>query len=134
MQEITSALALQDAIQLLESEQEVKKQLLKEQFYITYENLKPLSLLKSAISELSSSPFLADDLSGTAIGLVTGYLTKKIFVGTSGSLIKKLAGSILQFGVSNVVAQHSDTIKSVGQAIFQHFLHKKEMNSQNRER
>ena len=134
MQEITSALALQDAIQLLESEQEIKKQLLKEQFYITYESLKPLSLLTSAISELSSSPFMADDLSGTAIGLVSGYLTKKIFVGTSGSLIKKLAGSILQFGVSNVVAQHSDTIKSVGQAIFQHFLHKKEMNSQNRER
>jgi hypothetical protein len=134
MQEITSALALQDAIQLLESEQEIKKQLLKEQFYITYESLKPLSLLKSAISELSSSPFMADDLSGTAIGLVSGYLTKKIFVGTSGSLIKKLAGSILQFGVANVVAQHSDTIKSIGQAIFQHFLHKKEMNSQNRER
>jgi hypothetical protein len=134
MQEITSALALQDAIQLLESEQEVKKQLLKEQFYITYESLKPLSLLKSAISELSSSPYLAEDLSGTAIGLITGYLTKKIFVGTSGNLIKKLAGSILQFGVSNVVAQHSDTIKSIGQAIFQHFLHKKEMNSQNRER
>jgi hypothetical protein len=134
MLEITSALALQDAIQLLESEQEIKKQLLKEQFYITYESLKPLSLLKSAISELSSSPFMADDLSGTAIGLVSGYLTKKIFVGTSGSLIKKLAGSILQFGVANVVAQHSDTIKSIGQAIFQHFLHKKEMNSQNRER
>jgi hypothetical protein len=134
MQEITSALALQDAIQLLESEQEIKKQLLKEQFYITYESLKPLSLLKSAISELSSSPFMADDLSGTAIGLVSGYLTKKIFVGTSGSLIKKLAGSILQFGVANVVAQHSDTIISIGQAIFQHFLHKKEMNSQNRER
>lgn len=134
MQEIISALALQDAIQLLESEQEVKKQLLKEQFYITYESLKPISLLKSAIDDISSSPYLVDNLSGTAIGLATGYLTKKLVVGTSGNLIRKLVGSILQFGVTNIVAQHSETIKSIGQAIFHHFLNKKEMNSQNRER
>ncbi|MGA1977046.1 MAG: hypothetical protein ABSG89_04240 [Bacteroidales bacterium] len=125
MQEISSALALQDAIQLLESEQEVKKQLLKEQFFITYESLKPLNLLKSAISDLTSSPYITDDLSGSAIGLATGYLTKKIFVGTSGNLVRKLIGSILQFGVANIVAQHSETIKSIGQTIFHHFLHNK---------
>jgi hypothetical protein len=130
MQEITSTTGLKEAIQLLESEQAVKKQLLKEQFYITYESLKPLSLLKSAINDLSSSPYLIDNLSGTAIGLVSGYLSKKIFVGASGNLIRKLLGSILQFGVANVVAKHSETIKSIGQAIFHHFLHKDEMNSQ----
>ncbi|MGD0342786.1 MAG: hypothetical protein ABSA76_13870 [Bacteroidales bacterium] len=130
MQEITSTAELQDAIQLLESEQAVKRQLLKEQFYITFESLKPLSLLKSAVKDLSSSPYLLDNISGTAIGVASGYLSKKIFIGTSGNLIRKLLGSILQFGVTNVVAQHSDTIKSIGQAIFQHFLRKKEMNSQ----
>ena len=130
MQEITSTAALQDAIQLLESEQAVKRQLLKEQFYITFESLKPLSLLKSAVKDLSSSPYLLDNISGTAIGVASGYLSKKIFIGTSGNLIRKLLGSILQFGVTNIVAQHSDTIKSIGQAIFQHFLSKKEMNSQ----
>jgi hypothetical protein len=130
MQEITSTAGLKDAIQLLESEQAVKRQLLKEQFYITYESLKPISLLKSAINDISSSPYLIDNLSGTVIGLATGYLTKKIFIGASGNLIRKLLGSILQFGVTNVVAQHSETIKSIGQAIFQHFLNKKEMNSQ----
>ena len=130
MQEITSTAALQDAIQLLESEQAVKRQLLKEQFYITFESLKPLSLLKSAVKDLSSSPYLLDNISGTAIGVASGYLSKKIFIGTSGNLIRKLLGSILQFGVTNIVAQHSDTIKSIGQANFHHFLSKKEMNSQ----
>ena len=129
MQEITSTIGLKDAIQLLESEQAVKKQLLKEQFYITYESLKPISLLRSVINEISSSPYLIDNISGSAIGLASGYLTKKIFVGSSGNLIRKLLGSILQFGVSNVVAQHSDTIKLIGQAVFQHFLNKKEMNA-----
>jgi hypothetical protein len=130
MQEITSTAALQDAIQLLESEQAVKRQLLKEQFFITFESLKPISLLKSALNDISSSPYLLDNILGTAIGVTSGYLSKKVFVGSSGNLIRKLLGSILQFGVTNVVAQHSDPIKSIGQAIFQHFFGKKEMNSQ----
>jgi hypothetical protein len=126
MQEISSAAGLKNAIQLLEAEQEISKQLLKEQFYITYENLKPIALLKNAIKEISSSPHLVDNLSGTLMGLASGYLTKKMFVGSSGNLIRKLIGSVLQFGVTNVVAQHSSIIKSVGQVVLQHFIHKNE--------
>ena len=124
MQEITSIAGLKNAIQLLESEQEVSKQLLKEQFYITYENLKPIALLKSAIKDISSSPYLVDNLSGTVLGLASGYLTRKLVVGSSGNLIRKLIGSIMQFGVTNVVAQHSNIIKTIGQAVLQHFIHK----------
>ena len=81
------------------------------------------------MNDIAKSPFLVDNMLGTGIGLASGFLTKKIFVGASGSLIRKLLGSILQFGVTNVVAQHSDTIKSIGQVIFQYFLHKREKNS-----
>lgn len=129
MQNITSKAGLKDAIQLLEAEQAIKGQLLKDQFYLTYESLKPVNLLMHTLKEISSSPYLIDNISGTAMGLAGGFLSKKIFVGTSGNLIRKLIGSILQFGVTNVVAQNSEIIKSVGYAIFQHFFHKKEMNS-----
>ena len=129
MQNITSKAGLKDAIQLLEAEQAIKGQLLKDQFYLTYESLKPVNLLMHTLKEISSSPYLIDNISGTAMGLAGGFLSKKIFVGTSGNLIRKLIGSILQFGVTNIVAQNSEIIKSVGQAIFQHFFHKKEMNS-----
>lgn len=130
MQEITSSAGLKNAIQLLESEQAVSRQLLKEQFFITYESLKPISLLKSAIRDISSSPDLFDNLSGNAIGLASGYLTKKIIVGSSANIVRKLLGSVLQFGVTNLVAQHSDTIKALIQIMVQHFVHKKEDNSQ----
>jgi hypothetical protein len=129
MQNITSKAGLKDAIQLLEAEQAIKGQLLKDQFYLTYESLKPFNLLMHTLKEISSSPYLIDNISGTAMGLAGGFLSKKIFVGTSGNLIRKLIGSILQFGVTNIVAQNSEIIKSIGQAIFQHFFHKKEMNS-----
>lgn len=130
MQNITSSAGLKDAIKLLEAEQEVKAQLLKEQLYLTYESLKPVNLIRHTLKEISSSPYLIDNISGTAMGLLSGFLSRKIFVGTSGNLIRKLVGSILQFGVTNVVAQNSDIIKSVGQAIFQYFFRKKELNSE----
>jgi hypothetical protein len=104
--------------------------LLKEQLYLTYESLKPVNLIRHTLKEISSSPYLIDNISGTAMGLLSGFLSRKIFVGTSGNLIRKLVGSILQFGVTNVVAQNSDVIKSVGQAILQYFFRKKELNSE----
>jgi hypothetical protein len=132
MQNITSSAGLKDAIQLLEAQQEIKEQLFKEQLFITYESLKPLNLLKHSLKELSSSPYLIDNISGSAMGLVSGFLSKKIFVGASGNLIRKLIGSILQFGVTNIVAQNSNVITSVGQAIFHHFFRKNELNSESR--
>ena len=46
-----------------------------------------------------------------------------------GNLIRKLLGSITQLGVTTVVAQHPDTIKSIGQFIFQHIFHNKKTES-----
>jgi hypothetical protein len=125
MQTITSSAGLKDAIQLLEVEQGIKGQLLKEQFYITYESLKPVNIIRHTLKEISSSPFLLDNIPGTAMGLLGGFLSKKIFVGASGNLLRKILGSFLQFGVTNVVAQNSEVIKSVGQAVLQHFFRKK---------
>ncbi len=125
MQNITSTDGLKDAIQLLEVEQGFKGQLLKEELLLAYESLRPVNILRSTLKEISSSPYLIDNISGTAMGLLSGFLSKKIFVGTSGNLIRKLIGSFLQFGVTNVVAKNSDVIKSIGQALIQHFFRKK---------
>lgn len=125
MQNINSAAELKDAIQLLEAEQSIKGQLLREQLFLTYEGLKPVNLLKNALKEISSTPYLIDNISGTAMGLLGGFLSKKIFVGVSGNLIRKLFGSVLQIGVTNLVTQNSEIIKSVGQALIQHFFQKK---------
>jgi len=126
MERITSSAGLKNAIQLLEVEQSIKGQLLREQFFLTYESLKPVNLLRSTLSDVASSPYLIENIIGNAMGLATGYLSKKIFIGASGNIFRKLFGSILQFGVTNVVAQHPDAIKSIGQFIFQHVFRKKD--------
>ena len=132
MQTITSVAGLKNSILLLEAEQSIKGQLLKDQLFLTYESLKPVNLIKQTLKEISSSPYLIDNISGSAMGLLSGFLSRKIFVGTSGNLIKKLIGSVLQFGITNIVAQNSDVIKSVGQTVLHHFFRKKKMNSNKR--
>jgi hypothetical protein len=132
MQNITSIAGLKNSIQLLEAEQSIKEQLLKEQLFLAYESLKPVNLIRHTLKEISSSPYLIDNISGSAMGLLSGFLSRKIFVGSSGNLFKKLIGSVLQFGVTNIVAQNSDVIKSVGQTVLHHFFRKKELNSGSR--
>ena len=129
MEPITTINELKIAIQILEFERTIKEQELKEQLFITHESLKPVNLIKSAIHEITSSPYFIDNILGATMGLASGYISKKLIVAGSHNIFRKLFGSILQFGVTNVVAQHSDPIKSVGQFIYQHFLQKKEINS-----
>ena len=62
MQKITPTDELKNAIQLLEVEQAAKWQLLKEQFHLSFESLKPLNIFKSTLNEVASSPYLIDNI------------------------------------------------------------------------
>jgi hypothetical protein len=126
MQNITSVTALRIAIQELETERKVKEQLLREQFYLTYESLKPLNILRNTLKNLFSSENLLENISGNAIGSFGGFILKRIFVGKSATRLKKLVGAILQFGIAKVISQNSDQIKKLGVAVLQNFFNKKE--------
>lgn len=129
MQKIESVAELKNAIQVLEVEQSEKGQLLKEQLFITYKGLRPGNFLMSTVKDIASSPYLIDNILGAAMGLVSGFLTRKIFIGASGNKLKKLIGHVLQFGVVNFVAMHPGAIKTIGWSIIQRFTRKKRMNS-----
>jgi len=48
--------------------------------------LKPVNLLKSTLKDITSSPYLIDNILGTTIDLATGYLSKKLVVRASGNI------------------------------------------------
>lgn len=125
MQPITTAAELKQAIQLLEVEQEVKEKQLKEQFLITFESLKPVNMLKSTLKEVATSPYLIENIIGSALGLATGYFSQKIVVGSSFTLLKRIVATALQFGVTNLVAQHPGSISSIGKFVYKLFSRKK---------
>jgi hypothetical protein len=129
MEHITSTARLKTAIESLEAEQALKLQLLKEQSFAAYESLRPANLFRSALNDISSSPYLIDNIIGTALGLAGGYFSKRLVVGSSVNKVRKLFGLILQFGITNTVAHHAETLKSFGRYIFQQVFSKKETNS-----
>jgi len=126
MENINSTAGLKKAIELLEVEQGLRWGQLKTQFIPAYESLKPVNLFRSTLSDITSSPYLIENIIGTTLALATGYLSKKIVVGTSVNRVRKLLGAILQFGVTNFLVRHSDSIKTNGLHFFQSIFRKKE--------
>jgi hypothetical protein len=126
MENITSSAGLKSAIQRLEYRQIENGQRLEEDFYYVVENLKPANLIRNAVGNIAETPNLMSNILGGALGLISGYLSKKLAFGNSGNVIKKLLGTILQFGVTSVVAQNPRTIAAIGQFFLQKILRKKE--------
>jgi hypothetical protein len=124
MENINSAAELKLAIQAKQFEHNIQGELLKEQLMMTFESLKPISLIKNTMNELTSSPYLMENMLGAITSLVTGYMSKKIAVGTSHNVFRKVMGSILQFSVTNLVVQHPEVLKNFGQFIIGKIFHK----------
>jgi hypothetical protein len=131
MQQISSSVELKRAIHLLEEEHFIKEQELRKQFFVAYTSLKPLNILKNTLREISS-PSIMEEISGTGIGMIGGFLSRKIFVGTSGNVIRKLLGSLLQLGVTAVVSQNSGIIQTAGMSLIQSLIHRHKMSAESR--
>ncbi len=126
MASITNSIELKGAIAMLEVEQLIKGQELREQFHITVESLKPVNFIENTIREVSSSPFIGKSLLGTAFGMAAGFLTKKVSVGKSGNVFRNLMGMFLEHGITNLIAQHPETIKKFGAFLFEKIQNKRE--------
>jgi hypothetical protein len=129
MQNINNVRELKDTIRLLEEEQAIHGQILKEQFYNVIDNIRPVNILKSTFHEVASTPDLLGNLLSATVGLTAGYISNKTLVGRSANLFRKLFGTILQFGVTTLIVKNPDTVKSLGQSIIHRFLNKKRIES-----
>jgi hypothetical protein len=124
METITTSMELRNAIQRLELEQAYSSQLLKEQFYFVKENIKPVNLIKNAISEVVKSPLLVNHIIESVLLLASGYFSGKIVRGAAGQLIKGLIGPMIQNGVANI-SRKTGPIKSFGKYFFHQIFHKR---------
>ncbi|MDQ3142420.1 MAG: hypothetical protein M3Q56_09270 [Bacteroidota bacterium] len=118
MKKIHETDALNDAIVALDHQQTQELRSLKEQFHVTYESLKPVNLILNTLKEAAGSSNLKGNLVNTSIGLATGYLSRFFFGNVSKSPVKKLLGTAVLYGVTNVVTKHPGIIKSLGRGLF----------------
>jgi hypothetical protein len=132
MENITSAAGLKDAIHLLKTERTVKLQQLREEGSRALEIIRPVRLLQNTVNGIAMSPRLLDNIIGTAMGLATGFISKRLFIGSSGSLIRKLLGSVLQLGITTAAAHNTNFIQSFGRFAFQRIFFKHGLNTDKR--
>jgi hypothetical protein len=113
---------LKESIRLLEFRQVEEGKILKEQFKLTYESLKPVNLIKSTLKELAGTSELKINLFETIVSILTGYLTKKILIRSKSNIFMKMLGVLLQFGVTNVVANNAESIRNLIANLIDRFL------------
>jgi hypothetical protein len=125
MKKMNETDALNELILINEQLYYTDLRLLKDQFHIAYESVKPVNLIKNLVHEITASPEIKGDILGNVIGLATGFISKKLIVDDNSSTFKKVFGTIFQFAVANVVSKHSTDIKAVGTALFNNFFKRK---------
>lgn len=121
MEPITTQRELRTAILRLEHQQSEDGKALKEQFRTAYMSVNPANIIINTLKDLGESDIIKDGLLNTTVGFGTGYLSKMIFQGVAKSPIKKLIGSALMFGITNLVAKNPDAIKAMASKIFKLF-------------
>lgn len=117
MEKINSDTDLRAAIAALEQKQLVEADLMKAQFHLAYESVKPINFIKSTIKEVTASQDIKDNLLNTGVGITAGYLSKKLFEGVSHSPLRKLLGTVLMFGITNAVAKNPEVIKAAATGV-----------------
>ena len=116
MQVIKDDRSLAEAILAMENQQKAELDLLKRHFDFTLDQLNPVNIVKekfseavSSVSETVSSDSFKNKALKFGVGLASGFLTKKLIVGSSGGLFKKLLGMAVQAGVSGLVMKKIPT-------------------------
>ena len=112
--EITNSGSLQEAILRLEQRRREQEQDLSAHFKHTYQSLQPMNILRNTFQGVTSSSGVRGNLLRAGLGLGAGLLTKRLFFGGSGSVIKKLLGTAVEVGVTKAVTNKTGNIISDG--------------------
>ena len=117
MQKIDSTSSLSETIHKLEVRRVEEGKMLKQQANQAYENIKPINLIKSTFKEALAAQDLRTDIINLSLGLIAGYVSKRVFSGLEDSPLKKLLGTSLQFGITLFIINNPETIQAIGNGI-----------------
>jgi hypothetical protein len=110
MKRMNAIESLDVQISLMETEHANAEALLRKQITETAENLRPGAIIRNMFRNDKGKEEHVG-LSDAAIGIATGFLVKKILFGSLHNPVFRIAGSILQAGVTNFVAKHPEPVK-----------------------
>ena len=113
---------LKESIRLVEIRQTEEGKILKEQFRLTYESLKPVNLIKSSIKDLVGSVEIKNSVFESIFTIVSGYFTQKFIVNSKSNVLMKTLGVLLQYGVTNLISKNSEDVRNFFSNLIQRFI------------
>lgn len=96
---------LDEAIAYLEEQKKIDFIALKTQVNNTYESLKPVNIINQTLSDLRSKNEVKENIIASMISVSGGYLSKKLIMGNSKSVFKKIIGYVIQYGITNFISR-----------------------------
>lgn len=78
---------------------------LRQQFRNVVDGFRPFKLIKEALHQVGSSGSIKSNILNVAIGVSAGYLSKWIIEAGPKNRFKKILGSVVMFGISNLVSK-----------------------------
>lgn len=120
---INNDISLSQAIKKLEAKKQSEKNLLIAHFEYTKQQLNPLNIIKEKFNHTVHSGEVEDKIITAAIGVISGFATKKLFFGKSTNPVVGLLLSGLQTKLFTA-AKESKIVKEKGIPIALDFLKK----------
>lgn len=105
LDKVANATDLTTAIKRLERRRMLMEEDIKDEFHIIVQSLKPANIIRSTIHEVQESTDLKHNLLKVALGLGAGYFSRKLVIGKSAGIVKKVLGTALQYGITNFIAK-----------------------------
>jgi hypothetical protein len=114
---------LADSIENLELKASRQKKEIQESYNSLSESLKPLNLIKAGVSSVFSGEN-KDDLLKAAVGLGSGFLSRKLLLGKTKSFLGKNIGSAIQWGIAGLVSNNAEKIKQRAGVLIDKYIRK----------
>jgi len=123
---IKNRAALVSVIAALEEKRVREKQGIEDSFHSITESLRPLQLIKRAYNKVQLPAGLAGNVVKVISVVGIGFVSKKLLMGKSNSLIKKIAGLLIELGVANLLTKKKGAEASVAAAVEKNATDEKE--------
>lgn len=121
MPNITNSLEIKRAIELCELEQSENTKLLREEFNQALEAVSSSGSIGRTLIN-STTGMVTKNLFRASTAIVVGFILRKLFINSSGSVFKKLLFAAIEVGLTREIGQYTNVIKSIGAFIFRRIL------------
>jgi len=104
-------------IAALEDKREREKQGIVDSFHGITESLRPLQLIKRAYNKVQLPAGFADNVVKVIAVVGIGFVSKKLLLGKSSGLIKKIGGLLIELGLADLLTKKKGTEAPIAAAV-----------------